>query len=109
MEKRLRDGQGLICQQDCGKKYTEVNIKDDRLNLYIQYFKDQDLQQIPEEKISELINRYQKIKISWSDINAEYVYFSSWEKQFTNIDLSKENNLSLIFKNPEVEIYKILH
>ena len=109
LEKRLRDGQGLICQQDCGKKYTEVNIKDDRLNLYIQYFKDQDLQQIPEEKISELINRYQKIKISWSDINAEYVYFSPWEKQFTNIDLSKENNLSLIFKNPEVEIYKILH
>lgn len=108
LEKRLRGGKGLICEKDCDKKYNQVNIEDDHLNLYNQYFKNQGLKQIPEEKISELLSRYREIKTDWGGVNAQYAYFGPWERQFTDIDLKKEKALSLIFENSTVQIYKII-
>jgi uncharacterized membrane protein len=50
---------------------------------------------------------YPRIKADWKSVDADYVYYGPWEKQITQTDLSKDSNLELIFKNSEVEIYKI--
>ena len=62
---------------------------------------------ISKEKADELIARYPEIFADWKNIEADYVYYGPWEKQITKNDLSKDANLELLFKNQEVEIYKI--
>ncbi|MDO8467207.1 MAG: glycosyltransferase [bacterium] len=50
---------------------------------------------------------YRKMKASWKDTNADYVYYGPWEKQFGAARLSSDPNLKQVFKNSLVEIYQI--
>ncbi|KKU94556.1 MAG: hypothetical protein UY24_C0014G0004 [Parcubacteria group bacterium GW2011_GWA1_48_11b] len=81
---------------------------------YANYYYDRGLPQsvttyrfVSKEKADELLARYPKVTANWEDIEADYVYYGPWERQITQIDLSKNPNLELVFKNQEVEIYKI--
>ena len=62
---------------------------------------------VSKEKADELIAAYPKVSASWKDIEADYVYYGPWEKQITQINLKNNPDLELMFKNKEVEIYKI--
>lgn len=74
------------------------------------------------EEADELIAAYSKISVTWKDIEADYIYYGPWEKQISQVDLSKDLDMELIFsyregsfslagqageKNSEVEIYRI--
>jgi glycosyltransferase involved in cell wall biosynthesis len=59
-------------------------------------------------KVDELNDRYQKMKIDWSDIDAQYVYEGPWEKTLGAKDLSGETDLKLIYSNLSVRIYEIV-
>ena len=63
---------------------------------------------IPEEKQSELMNRYTTLFPSWQDIEAEYVYYGPWERQFSQPDFENDPRLRLIFQNELVKIYQIM-
>lgn len=63
---------------------------------------------VTKEKADQLIADYSRLFLNWKDIEAGYVYYGPWEKQITKIDLSKDPDLEPLFKNEEVEIYKIL-
>ncbi len=110
LEKRLRDGSGFQCLGFCDRPYIESNIKDAPLFLYGSYFIDgaeARPYQIPEYKIQELVKRYQELRVGWGDIGAGYVYYGPWEKQFVDVDLSREQKLRLVYKNGLVELYQI--
>ncbi len=81
---------------------------------YANYYYDRGLPQsvttyrfVSKDKADELLARYPKVTADWKNIEADYVYYGPWEKQITQIDLSKDSNLELVLKNQEVEIYKI--
>ncbi|MBI2454406.1 MAG: hypothetical protein HYV54_02450 [Parcubacteria group bacterium] len=110
LEKRLRDGRGLECLESCSRYYTISNTIDAPLSLYGSYFGGGDnvmFQRLPELKVQELRRRYQKLQIGWADLGAKYVYYGPWEKQFASIDLSRDQELQLIYKNDSVELYRI--
>ena len=62
---------------------------------------------IPEEKIVGLISRYDDLRADFQDLEADYVYYGPWEKNLVETNLIAKEGLELIYKNPEVEIYKI--
>ena len=39
--------------------------------------------------------------------DSDFVYYGPWEKQFSQLNLAKDANLELVYKNLSVEIYKI--
>ncbi len=63
---------------------------------------------ITDEYISTLIKRYNNPSPNWRDVDADYVYYGPWEKQFGQPNLSQNKNLKIIYENPTVQIYKIL-
>lgn len=110
LERRLRDGQGLECRSFCDRSYVQSNIKDVPALLYGLYFVDgveSRPYQMPEYKIRELAERYQKLQVDWGDAGAGYIYYGPWEKQFIDRDLSREQKLRLVYKNSLVELYQI--
>ena len=62
---------------------------------------------ITEEKIKELEERFDKLSVQLPDLEADYLYYGPWEKEMANKDFSRDKNLELVYKNSEVEIYKI--
>lgn len=61
-----------------------------------------------EERISGLLKKYENMpQVNWKELGADYVYYGPWEKQLSKINLILEKELITIYKNPEVEIYKI--
>lgn len=88
---------------------------DDYFYLYMLYFRDKSFdfafassdKSIPQAKIDELVRRYGNTQADWRDSGADYVYYGPWERQFSQIDLSLDENLELVYKNEAVEIYKI--
>lgn len=50
---------------------------------------------------------YKALNLNWDDIDAEYVYLGPLERMFSSPNFLAVPNLSLIYQNPEVEIYKI--
>lgn len=111
LESRLRDGLDLICRAggDCSLPYRKSNIADTRLHLYQLYFKDRlnpRVRNIPESKIADLLERYRKLAISWSDTETDLVYYGPWERQFGEVDFSDRSGLKLVYKNGSVEVYE---
>ncbi|MDP3764345.1 MAG: hypothetical protein Q8Q95_01860 [bacterium] len=110
LEKRLRDGQGLECRGFCDRSYIGNNIKSAPAFLYGLYFVDgvkSRPHQIPEYKIQELVKRYGGLQVSWENLDANYVYYGPWERQFIDRDLNQDQKLQLVYKNSLVELYKI--
>lgn len=114
------DYQKMVCVGDCINEdaHQHLNTIQPITHLYFgyyyNYYHDRGLP-LPEtqyrfvskEKADELIAAYPKMLVDWQDIEAEYVYYGPWEKQITQIDLSRNSDLALVFRNEEVEIYKI--
>lgn len=107
---------GYECFPDKGS-----NLNDSFWNIYGNYFasrygeyknfiskKSQDVvKEKRSEKIGELADRYGKLKVDWQEIDGDYIYYGPLEKQIAVIDFSKNKNLTLVYKNLTVEIYKI--
>ena len=64
---------------------------------------------LPMGKIDELTERYNSTSIGViSNMPSDYVYFGPWERQLgSRINLAADKNLSLVYRNSLVEIYKI--
>lgn len=102
---------GLPCTKKCNLLYVNANFKDTRLYLYQLYFMDKNNTQnrdIPAYKIEELSQRYDKLETSWKKTGADLVYLGPWENIFNGSILKNDKDLSLVYSNKEVEIYKII-
>ena len=102
---------GLPCTKKCNLLYVNANFKDTRLYLYQLYFMDKNNTQnrdIPAYKIEELSQRYDKLETSWKKTGADLVYLGPWENIFNGSSLKNDKDLSLVYSNKEVEIYKII-
>lgn len=64
---------------------------------------------VPADYIDGMIARYRNTKAAWDDIPADYVYYGPHERQFSTPDFGHDPQLTLVYKNPLVEIYKINH
>ncbi len=107
---RLRDGAGLICRDNCDQAYAISNLADARTYLYQNYFitpENPRDRRIPEYKIRELLDRYQKFFVSFKDVEADYVFYGPWERDFSQISLHGLSNLELVYRNEAVEVYNI--
>jgi len=111
--KRLR-GEKFIDYDDPYQYLADTGINTTRLqwNFYAHLFNkkpfNEFLEGVDKEKREEymvkLLERYDKIETSWSDIDAKWVYYGPWERQFGQL---KDRGLELVYENPSVEIYKI--
>lgn len=119
MERLLRSDSTELCSAfvDCtvpNTNDTQNWLKVPR-NLYSSYYRNRiDLdtepvfRSITKEKATELVRRYQAMSaVSFADLEADYVYYGPWERQFVKTDLSYNPHLVLVYKNPEVELYQI--
>ncbi len=128
--KRLKLGSGGTCEnlarqfevdlKECDDKNTFYNLPDAAFHLYGRYFRygpakeyssvargSKPFPPATESKIQELLDRFDGIKTSWVDVDADYVYYGPWEKQFSQPNLKRDDSLILIYESPLVEIYKI--
>ncbi|MEK7640491.1 MAG: hypothetical protein AAB389_00645 [Patescibacteria group bacterium] len=99
------------------------NIDDDHLNLYTKLFSDRGIETIPDEKISDLVRRYQLLAstplvgeptsdvgfVSFSSLGVDYVYYGPEDQKIYRVDLSGDKNLELVYQNGGVEIYRTLN
>lgn len=92
-----------------------LNGSEDYFYLYSSYFRQKSFdyaftssdKHITPEGVGELINRYQSLEASWDDIDADYVYYGPWEKEVAKYDFAADKRFESLYKNPEVEIYRI--
>ena len=111
------DYQKMVCRGECIDQdvHKHLNTVETISHLYVGYYVNEPgrprsegmYRFVSKEKADELIAAYPNVVVDWQDIDAEYVYYGPWEKQIAQIDLSQERDLELVFKNAEVEIYKI--
>lgn len=116
LERRLE--RGLVGLEDC-----QINCPPDSWNnlhkdvryLYVNYFLNDKVtpqpipeQAIPEKNMMALLEHYAQLTGDWNNIGPGYVYYGPWEKEFSQVDLAKEEKLKLAYKNPSVAIYKII-
>ncbi len=59
------------------------------------------------KKITELEKRYHNTNVQWSDIGSGYVYAGPWESYYTNPSFSQNKELTLVYSNSSVKIYRI--
>ena len=97
-----------------GNKYAVGNFVDTAGNLYGNYYRDDPgrnsrsfYKDMPEEQAVKLLDDYGKLRTDWHDLESDYVYYGPWEKQFSHLDLSRESQLRLVYKNPDVAILAI--
>ncbi|TSC81717.1 MAG: hypothetical protein G01um101419_769, partial [Parcubacteria group bacterium Gr01-1014_19] len=62
---------------------------------------------IPEEKIQDLLKRYDALRVSWKEAGADYVYLSTMGKNLSGKSLQYDKDLELLYKNSSAEIYRI--
>ena len=88
---------------------------DDPFYLYSSFYREKNFdyaftssdKSVPQEKIEELVARYQALIVSLTDIEADYIYYGPWEKETALADFKTDPRLELVYSNPSVEIYKI--
>ena len=98
------------------------NLNDSFGNLYGNYFpssygtfgsfvsnsKKDFISKKKDEKIEELVDIYGKIDMKWDDIDADYVYAGPLENDISSINFMLDKKLKIVYKDPQVSIYKIL-
>ena len=62
---------------------------------------------IPEEKILELLGRYDRLEVSWKDLGADYVYLSPMGKNLSDKNLSADKALESLYGNDGAEVYRV--
>lgn len=122
LDRRLKgdipiDCSGYECFPDKGS-----NLNDSFWNLYGNYFASRYgsfknfIARVPQEavkekrleKVAELTDRYRKLDADFSAVEADYIYYGPLERQIVAADFSKNKNLTLIYNNSSVAIYKII-
>ncbi|MEK7674083.1 MAG: hypothetical protein AAB371_02730 [Patescibacteria group bacterium] len=93
----------------------EVNAKKNKWFMYFHFFRNIPFNdyilnptEITPEYIKNMAYRYSFLKenVSFSNIDADYVYFGPWEKQFSSPDFAHNKFLIPVFINESVKIYK---
>lgn len=124
LKQRLAGKLDLQCEAyDCFPDKGS-NLNDSFGNIYGSYFSsryntfnsiyspnsDQDfLTEKRQEKIVELVGRYQTINKDWSKIKGGYVYVGPYEEQIDRANMELDKNVKLVYRNPSVAIYEVLH
>lgn len=120
------DGRYLLSQKLFGVKNDVARDKIDneldvlygfyffgRYGSFSSYFSAADKEIINQkraEKVDELAGRYEAMVMpQWEDVDAGYVYVGPWEKETAGRDFVKDKDLELVYQNPSVEIYRIIH
>ena len=112
MERRLRAGY----TNDCWKfitcdKHTAYNLLDGPGALYLNMYRNpanwESLRYITEEKVRELLGRYDTTEADLTSIEADYIYVGPWERQLTKKDFDVEENLAPVYRGGAVTIYRI--
>lgn len=130
--KRLQPAGGRNCadlvqifnldKKECADFYTRINLTEATFQLYgIYYSRPRSYKlysttardsrpgdDVSPDKIGELADRYQAVRVEWSNLESNYVYYGKWEKQFSQLDFSRNKFLKLVYENDAVKIYKIL-
>lgn len=112
------DYKDMVCVGECINQdpHRHLNLKEIVSHLYVGYYvndrpffprSESKYRFISKGKADELISSYPNVSVNWKGIEADYVYYGPWEKQITQINLSKDRSLELLYKNSDVEIYKI--
>ncbi|MDP3764315.1 MAG: hypothetical protein Q8Q95_01710 [bacterium] len=124
LEQRLAGKLDPQCEAyDCFPD-KDSNLNDSFGNLYGGYFSsryntfnsiyssnsDQDfVTKKRQEKIIELSGRYKTMRRDWSEIGTGYVYVGPLEEQITgNNNFITDRGLKIVYKDPQVSMYKIL-
>lgn len=62
---------------------------------------------IPPTKIRELVERYQRLHVNWSDFRGAYVYVGPWERELIAGDFTPPTDFERVYANSQVAIYRI--
>lgn len=103
----------LSNQDEKYESYSSLN-RNIGFNLYSNYFQDQSFnwsfvnppRRLPNEKIKELLNRYDKLEIKWEDFSGYYVYYGPFEEDVLTYSFNDEIFKSVYYSN-KVNIYLI--
>lgn len=63
---------------------------------------------IPEEKILEILRRYDEMSLAEAKTGVEYLYSGPDEQKIVAVDFLADKNLELVYRNDSVRIYKLL-
>ncbi len=55
-----------------------------------------------------VLKKYEDMSVDWRQTDSDFVYYGPWEKQFSRVDFSQDPNLKLVYRNPLVEIYRVV-
>lgn len=115
MEMLLSPKGNLVCKETCAP-HTTLNLVKTPFYLYSQVYNPQAKfdalvtkhnYALPAEKIKELLERYQGIKLDWSNFTGNYLYYGPWEREIAGENFQPRSNFELVYKEGEVEIYKL--
>ncbi|MEK7078197.1 MAG: hypothetical protein AAB911_01375 [Patescibacteria group bacterium] len=97
-----------IIPYDCSQEkcYKDTGINFDKSMWYLTAAGRSEF--VFNKNLKESIDNYNNLVLNWENFNSGLVYLGPLEKQFSNPNFSAEKNLRLIYKNPSVEIYKIV-
>jgi hypothetical protein len=93
-----------------GDLHTMFNKLKGAQHAFSNYFKkDNNLEfrYIDEAYAQKIVADYEFIDINNKGDKFDYIYYGPWERQFSAIDFGQNSGLELVFKNSDVEIYKI--
>ncbi len=114
VENQLTGTLRIDCSKELCLPNTEQNLRKNLWHLYFHYFRIgsinkylADPENITAAYINNLLKQYNETTISLKKVDADYIYYGPWEKQFSKANF---NNIQfeLIYKNPEVNIYRII-
>ena len=105
----------LDCPEMSCPSNSDQNLRKNLWHLYFHYFRRgsinkylADPKHITQEYITDLARRYNQIEVNLNSIDADFIYYGPWEKQFSQVYWNQKNNLKLIYQNPQVKLYKII-
>ena len=115
VKKQLSSVLYIDCSKELCPPNTDQNLRKNLWHLYFHYFRIgsinkylADPEYITKEYINNLVKNYDQIPIDLNQVNADFIYYGPWEKQFGKAGFNKKNEFELIYQNPEIKIYKIL-
>lgn len=115
VEKQLTSTLSIDCAKELCPPNTDQNLRKNLWHLYFHYFRIgsinkylADPEHITKEYIANLIKNYDQIPVDLEKIDANFVYYGPWEKQFSKTSFDKKDKFELVYQNPEISIYKIL-
>ncbi len=113
VERRLRAGYTNDCWRfiTCDK-HTAYNLLDGPSAMYLNMYRNtanwESLRYITEEKVRELLGRYDAIEADWNTVEADYAYVGPWERQLAAKNFDADQRFVLVYQSGAVAIYRIM-